>query len=222
MGKEETTKLENELQRRYVMDELAWEPSVNTANIGVSVDSSVATLTGRVESYPQKWAAERAAERVKGVKAVANEIEVRVPGEWKRTDSDIARAAVNVLEWNTLVPQDRVQVLVQKGWITLDGSVEHYQRAEAERAVRSLLGVKGVVNRINLKPAVSPTDVKGQIVEALERAAEVDAKWISVGATDGKVILKGNVKSWVEREEAERAAWAAPGVCEVENYIEIA
>jgi osmotically-inducible protein OsmY len=216
-------KTDNELQRRYVMDELAWEPSVNAAEIGVSVNSSVVTLSGYVESYPQKWAAERAAERVKGIKAVADEIEVRLPGGWERTDSDIARAAVNVLEWNTLVPQDRVQILVQKGWITLDGTVEfHYQRAEAERAVHSLFGVKGVVNRINLKPGVSPEDVKGQIVEALERAAEVDAKRISVGATDGKVILKGSVKSWVEREEAERAAWAAPGVIEVANYIEIA
>ena len=118
-------KAENELQRRYVMDELAWEPSVNAAEIGVSVDSSVVTLTGTVESYPQKWAAERAAERVRGVKAVADEIEVRLPGEWERADADIARAAVNVLDWNALVPQDRVQVLVQKGSIT-DGSVDSF------------------------------------------------------------------------------------------------
>jgi len=170
-------KTDSELQR-YVMDELAWEPIVDAAEIGVSVNSGVVTLSGTVESYPQKWAAERAAERVKGVKAVTDEIEVRLPGARERTDSDIARAAVNALEWNTLVPLDRIKVLVQKGWISLDGTVEfHYQKAEAERAVRSLLGVKGVINRINLKPVVSPADIKNQIVKAME----VLPKWMRSG-----------------------------------------
>jgi osmotically-inducible protein OsmY len=220
--KEETTmKTDSELQR-YVMDELAWEPSVDAAEIGVSVDSGIVMLSGTVRSYPEKWAAERAAERVKGVKAVTDEIVVRLPGDFHRSDSDIARAAVNALEWNASVPRDRVQVLVQNGWITLDGSVEfHYQKAEAERAVRSLLGVNGVIDRINVKPLVSPADVKSQIVKALERAAEVDAKTIFVETRNGKVTLRGHVKSWVEREEAERAAWGAPGISVVTNTIEI-
>jgi osmotically-inducible protein OsmY len=215
-------KIDKELQK-HVMDELTWEPSVNAAQIGVSVDAGVVMLGGTVGSYPEKWAAERAAERVKGVKAVTDEIVVRLPGDFQRGDSEVARAAVNALDWNASVPQGRIQVLVQNGWITLDGTVEfHFQKAEAERAVRSLLGVKGVVNRVSLKPLISPVDVKSQIVRALERAAEVDAKKISVETRDSKVILRGAVKSWVERDEAERAAWAAPGVSDVENKIEIA
>jgi osmotically-inducible protein OsmY len=213
---------DKELQKQ-VMDELSWEPSVNAAEIGVASDSGVVMLSGTVQSYSEKWAAERAAERVKGVKAVTDEIQVRILGDFQRTDADIARAATNNLEWHASVPHDRIKVLVENGWVTLDGTVEyHFQKAEAQRVVRNLLGVKGVINRIDLKPVISPVDIKNKIVQALQRTAAVDAKHISVESSDTKVILRGAVKSWVEREGAEQVAWAAPGVSEVENNIEIA
>jgi osmotically-inducible protein OsmY len=215
-------KIDKELQKQ-VMDELIWEPSIDAAGIGVSVDSGVVMLSGTVQSYPEKWAAERATERVKGVKAVTDEIVVRLPGDFERGDSEIARTAVNTLDWNASLPHGRIKAIVENGWVTLDGTVEYYfQKVEAERAVRGLLGVKGVTNRVNVRPVISPGDVKGQIIKALERAAEVDAKKISVETRNTKVILRGAVKSWVERDEAERAAWAAPGVSDVENNIEIA
>ena len=214
-------RIDKELQQQ-VMDELAWEPSVDAAEIGASVDSGVVMLSGTVRSFPEKWAAERAAERVKGVRAVADEIVVKLPGTFQRDDADIARAAVNNLEWNASLPHDRLKVLVENGWITLDGTVERYfQKAEAEKVVRNLLGVKGVINRITVKPVISPVDIKNQITKALERTAEVDAKKIQVEIRGTTVILSGAVKSWVEREAAERAAWAAPGVANIENMIEV-
>jgi len=216
-----TMRIDKELQQQ-VMDELAWEPSIDAAEIGASVDSGVVMLSGTVRSLPEKWAAERAAERVKGVRAVADEIVVKLPGTFQRDDADIARAALNTLEWNASVPHGRLQVLVEKGWITLDGTVDRYfQKSEAETVVRKLLGVKGVVNRIAVKPIILPADVKNQIAKALERTAVVDAKRISVEVRGTTVVLSGAVKSWVERDGAERAAWAAPGVANVENMIEI-
>jgi osmotically-inducible protein OsmY len=209
--------------QRDVMDELAWEPSVDAAEIGVSVESGIVTLNGTVKSFPQKWAAERAAQRVGGVKAVSDEITVNLPGGEHHTDTDIARAAVNSLEWNASVPRNHVKILVKNGFITLQGEVEYfYQKTEAARAVRNLMGVKGVYNEITVKPMVLASDIKSKIEKALERAAEVDAQRISVEAHDRRVILRGNVKTWVEREEAERAAWAAPGVSDVQNDIRIA
>ena len=214
-------KKDSELQRD-VMDELAWEPSVDAAEIGVSVENGVVILNGTVKSLTQKWTAERIAQHVEGVRAVTDELVVKLAGDSQHTDADIARAAVNVLDWNTSVPPNRVKVLVQNGWITLGGSVEyHFQKMAAENAVRHLKGVKGVSNLIGVNPRVSAGDVIHAIKKALHRAAQVDAEKISVEASAGKVILRGNVRSWAEREEAERAAWAAPGVTNVQNDIRI-
>jgi osmotically-inducible protein OsmY len=214
-------KTDLELQRD-VLDELAWEPSVDAAEIGVSVENGVVILNGTVKSLTQRWTAERIAQRVEGVRAVTDELVVKLAGDSQHTDADIAQAAVNVLNWNTSVPSDRVKILVQNAWITLQGSVEyHFQKLAAESAVRHLKGVKGVSNLIAVNPRVSAGDVRNKIEKALERAAQVDARKISVEATDGKVILRGNVRTWAEREEAERAAWAAPGVSNVQNDIRI-
>jgi len=213
---------DSELQRG-VMEALAWEPSIDAAGIGVSTESGIVMLTGTVKSLPQKWTAVRAAQRVAGVKAVTDAIIVKLPGDSERSDADVARAAVNALDWNVSVPRNRVKVVVEHGRIMLEGEVRfHYEKIAAERAVRHLIGVTGVSNLISVKPPkVSEGDVKQRIEQALERAAELDAKKISVEAADGKVTLRGTVNSWTERDEAEWAAWAAPGVSGVENDLRI-
>jgi len=209
--------------QRAVTAELSWDPSADASRISVFVKSGIVTLSGTVKSLPEKWAAERAAQRVAAVKAVTDEIVVALPGESQRNDVDIARAAVNSLEWNASVPRNRVKVLVTDGFVTLDGDVDfYYQKNAAEHAVWNLMGVKGVHNQINVRPMLMAADVKGKIEEALERAAQLDAKEITVEAHDHRIILRGKVKTWVEREEAERAAWSAPGVSDVQNRIEIA
>jgi osmotically-inducible protein OsmY len=212
---------DRELQR-HVEDALGWEPSFDAADIGVSVDNGVVTLRGDVKTYTARSAAERVALAVYGVKAVANDLNVRLPGEYQRTDSDIAQAAVNALQWNTVVPTNRVSVAVSNGWITLKGNLDwQYQRDAAARAVRDLTGVKGVTNNIAVQPRVKSVDVQDKIEAAFKRSAEIDARRIAVTAQDGKVILSGNVRSWAERQEAERAAWAAPGVTQVEDRLSI-
>ena len=214
---------DTELQHA-VMEELTWEPSVDAAEIGVSAESGIVTLSGMVKSLPQKWAAEKAAQRVFGVKAVTDEIVVKLPGDGELSDTEIARAVVNALDWNASVPRGHVKVVVAHGWVNLEGTVRfHYERVAAEYAVRGLIGVKGVTNLISVKPPqTSPKDIKHRIEQAFERAADLDAEMISVEARDGKVILRGTVDSWAEREQAEMAAWAAPGVSRVENEILIA
>jgi osmotically-inducible protein OsmY len=215
-------KTDKELQRD-VLDELAWEPSVDAAEIGVSVESGVVVLNGVVKSLNQKWTAERVAERVDGVRAVTDELVVKLPGDSQYSDADIAKAAVNALDWNASVPRDQIKVLVEHGRVTLKGTVEyHFQKDAAETAVRNLKGVKGVFNTVAIKPRASAGDVIQVIKRALHRAAQVDAERISVEAREGKVILRGSVRTWAEREDAERAAWAAPGVSDVQNDIRIA
>jgi osmotically-inducible protein OsmY len=206
-----------------VIDELKWDPSVKAA-IRVDVKDGVVTLSGYVDSYSKKWAADRAAARVFGVKAVAEEIQVRLPGSLKRPDESIARVASNALEWDVSVPHDRVKVQVQNGFVTLTGEVDWwYQKNAAENAVRHLVGVVSVSNGITIKPESKhlDEDVKDNIENAFQRNAVLDARRITVETSGGKVILRGSVHSWLEREQVQWAAWAAPGVSEVESHITI-
>ena len=208
--------------KQQVENALGWEPSVDATDIGVSADDGVVTLRGTVRSYAEKVMAERAALRVFGAKAVANDLVIHLASGFERSDTDIAHAALSALKWNTAVPHDRITLTVKGGQVTLNGTVDwQYQKDAAGRAVRDLTGVVAVINLIGLQPRVKAADVRDKIEAALKRSAEIDARRINVTATDGKVILSGNVHSWAERQEAERAAWAAPGVTKVEDRLMI-
>ncbi|MBU6462200.1 MAG: BON domain-containing protein [Bradyrhizobium sp.] len=213
---------DKELQQR-VLDELDFDPRIEAANIGVAVNNAVVTLNGHVSSYAEKLAAEQAARRVKGVRALAQEIEVRYPSDKKTSDDEIAKRALNVIEWDTRIPQDNVQVTVQKGLITLNGQVNwQYQKKAAEDAVRKLSGVTGVINNISLRPTVVASDIKRKIESALERRAQVEANTIRVNVLDGnRVKLEGNVGCWDELEVVENAAWSVAGVQSVDDHLTI-
>ena len=212
---------DRELQQ-HVANALEWDPSVDASKVGVTASAGVVTLRGDVKTYAEKAASERVALRVYGVKAVANDLVVRLDGGLMKTDTEIAQAAVNALTWNTMVPKERVNVVVSNGLVTLKGTVDwQYQRDAAARSVRDLIGVIGVTNNITVQPQVKASDVRDKIEAAFKRSAEIDARRVNVKVLDGTVTLTGNVHSWSEREAARRAAWAAPGVISIEDRLAV-
>jgi osmotically-inducible protein OsmY len=203
-----------------VLSELEYEPSVKATDIGVLVKEGTVTLNGGVPSYFEKWDAVRAAKRVAGVRAIADEIDVKLPDFLRYTDSDIAAAASHQFGWSSSIPADSVNITVREGWITLEGEVEWwYQKALAENLVRHLRGVRGVSNLVSIKSKLSSTEVETSIRSAFERNALVDANKIKATISDNKVTLTGNVRNYAERDEADRVAWAAPGVFSVDNKL---
>jgi osmotically-inducible protein OsmY len=216
------SKEDSNLQKR-VLEELEFEPSINAAHIGVVAEDGVVSLSGHVASYAEKFEIERAVRRVKGVTAIAEQIEVRYPSDKKTADDEIARRAVHILEWYDVPPREAIRVTVQNGWLTLNGQVDwHYQKRAAEDAVRKLSGLVGITNNIAIAPSVQPSDVQQKIEDALRRRAEVEAREIRVKVQDRtKVCLEGRVDSWDERQAAEAAAWSVAGVQSVDNRLSI-
>jgi osmotically-inducible protein OsmY len=213
---------DSEIQKD-VTDELRWDPALREDDIAVAVRDGVVTLAGFVVSYADKWRAERVVSKVKGVRGIANDLQVKLPSTSQRADPDIARAALDALKWDIVVPSDRITVRVENGWVTLEGEADWYfQREAAERDVRNLTGVKGVTNLITVRAQQpAPSDVKQRIKEALQRGAQVDAEHIIVEVEGHKAILRGTVQSYAEWRDAERAARNAPGITEVDNRLTI-
>jgi len=213
--------IDTEIQKD-VLEELQAEPALDESQIAVTVKDGVVMLAGQVPSYGEKFAAERAAKRVYGVRGVAEEIQVSLPASNQRTDADVAAAVINSLKWHSGVPDQKIKVTVEKGWVRLEGQVDwQFQKDLAEQAIRYLTGVKGISNLILIAPRVTPSEVKEQIQKSFHRNAELDSRRIGVKARNGTVTLHGNVRSWSEREEAQRAAWTVPGVREVDNELTV-
>lgn len=205
-----------------VLAELVWQPNIDETQIGVTVDNGIVTLNGVVNDYSKKMAAEKAAKNVSGVKAVAEDIEVKYGDNYKKTDKEIAKAVVSAMEWNSSVPENKISTKVENGWVYLSGEVPwEYQKNAAKRSVENLLGVNYVMNNITIKQAIKPTDIKKRITKAFERSADIDAKNITVSAEGHTVKLRGKVHSLKEKDEARKAAYYAPGVYEVENELEV-
>lgn len=215
--------MKNDLEiQQDVINHLKWQPSINASNIGVAVKDGIVTLSGRVDSYYQKLTAENAIKKVTGVRAIAEDIQVGVSPIFQKTDAEIAESVLNALKWHSAVPEDKIKVKVDDGFVTMEGEVEwEYQRESAKNAVSNLLGVKNVTNNIVLKPRFTPTDIKSKISEALHRTATVDAGKVSVDINGTKVILHGTVRSFAEKDDIEEAAWCAPGVSALESHLTI-
>jgi osmotically-inducible protein OsmY len=208
--------------QKDVMDELNWEPRLKASEIGVSVDDGIVCLAGFVENYSQKLNAEKSIQKITGVRGLVNNINVKLTHDGQKNDLEIAEAVANAMKWNTTIPDQEIKVKVENGWVTLNGEVEwDFQRQAAHKESAKLLGVRGVINNISLKPRATVNDVKSKILKSFERNAVLDAKGIKVDVNGSKITISGTVHSWEERSDAEIAAWSAPGVTDVNNKIEV-
>lgn len=206
--------------QKDVIEQLKWEPFLNAAQIGVSVKNGIVTLSGQVDTYSKKMLAEKAAKKVAGVKAIAEDIQVGISPSYKRSDAEIAEAVVNALKWHTMIPEDKIKVSVEEGNVKLEGDVEwEYQRSQAKTTVENLMGVRFVTNLIAVKPKITPYELQQKITASFQRSANIDAGKVSVDVTGSKVTLRGKVRSFAEKEDAENAVWAAPGIVSVENKL---